>query len=285
MKYKLDNKIIFDPQRGALYSLEENIEVIEDVLARPTSRLLHELLKNNKQIVSRDELLDRVWSDYGAIPSGSNLNNHLTLLRKRFDFWGIQRKSIISVPRKGIMLNILLEEVEGSLPLNECNVIESKQQEYPPGEKRLISANEIQPQSDTKTRRELTLNQRFFSFRNLRILTITITVFVLTVFVLTLYISLKYYNSYTDNNYVIVGQCHVSTITSGFIKLRSENKDALISTLKSLIDKKEISCDEPKDVYISRRPYIKSLHIYVSECKIKDASNYKDCQSYQFIDK
>ncbi|MFP7609849.1 winged helix-turn-helix domain-containing protein [Serratia quinivorans] len=103
MKYLIDNKLIFDSENNTLSNLDEN-HCTEDVLPRPTSRLLCELVKQQGSLIERNKLLKLVWSDYGSIPSDSNLNNHLTILRKRLDDWGVNRNKIETIPRKGVKL-------------------------------------------------------------------------------------------------------------------------------------------------------------------------------------
>lgn len=53
----------------------------------------------------REELLQLVWEEHGLRPSGSNLSNHISLLRKTFSHLGIKENIIITVPKKGFRLD------------------------------------------------------------------------------------------------------------------------------------------------------------------------------------
>lgn len=59
---------------------------------------------HHTDIVSREEVLKKVWDDNGLTSSNSNLNQYLSMLRKTFRHYGIDN-IIITVARGYLQLN------------------------------------------------------------------------------------------------------------------------------------------------------------------------------------
>jgi DNA-binding winged helix-turn-helix (wHTH) protein len=266
--YNIENKMIFNPEKNTLSGLGEQSN-IEEVLARPTSRLLFELIQRNNELVTREELLSLVWADYGSIPSDSNLNNHLTLLRKRFDFWGIDRKSLETIPRKGVRLNVSVGTVSEGIPQEDIAIEENQ----PPSDTVLL-------EPDLKTATAVPLPPPGFRIKK----TFLLAALLFCPAVMTYFISSHFYPTTISSN-LYVEQCRVIPVTSGLIPHEKENRTALLSVLKNLIQKKRISCNEKKDIYITKRPYGNNIYVYVSDCKSGDPANYSSCQGYIFINR
>lgn len=72
-------------------------------LSNPASRLLLVLLENKNQQVGRDELLSRVWEDYGLTASGNSLSNNISILRRALAELGVDG-IIETVPKQGVTL-------------------------------------------------------------------------------------------------------------------------------------------------------------------------------------
>lgn len=88
MKYIINLTIIFDPKGREL--VLKNDSQLSLGLSKPATRLLNELVNNSNIDLSRDQLIKRVWEDYGFSPSNATLNNHISELRKAFEFRGQQ---------------------------------------------------------------------------------------------------------------------------------------------------------------------------------------------------
>ncbi|MEG5888149.1 winged helix-turn-helix domain-containing protein [Enterobacter ludwigii] len=71
----------------------------------PSSRLLTELIKSNGVLLSRDDILKKVWEDHGFRASSSNLNNYLSILRKQIALLLPHQNVITTIPKKGVMLS------------------------------------------------------------------------------------------------------------------------------------------------------------------------------------
>lgn len=102
MKYIINLTIIFDPKGREL--VLKNDSQLSLGLSKPATRLLNELVNNSNIDLSRDQLIKRVWEDYGFSPSNATLNNHISELRKAFESLGANKDIIITLPRLGFRL-------------------------------------------------------------------------------------------------------------------------------------------------------------------------------------
>lgn len=103
MKYIINLIIVFDPE-NRLLMLKNNNQLTVG-LSNPATRLLNELIKNNKIEVARETLIKNVWEDYGFSPSSATLSNHISELRKAFESLGIGKDILITVPRIGFKMD------------------------------------------------------------------------------------------------------------------------------------------------------------------------------------
>ena len=102
MKYIIDTDLVFDSDERTLFLQESPGESLE--IGAITARLLVEMLENVAG-VERDYLLDAVWSNHGLKPSNNNLNNHISLLRKNIASIAKVDDLIITLPKKGFVVN------------------------------------------------------------------------------------------------------------------------------------------------------------------------------------
>lgn len=115
--YILEGCIYFDEQAMALSINGEQENTI--ILPAPSARLLSELIKTNGTMVTREELLVRVWEDYGYRASNSNLNNYLSILRRSLTSLLPQTILITTLPKKGIVFQANIEECSVNTHQNE----------------------------------------------------------------------------------------------------------------------------------------------------------------------
>lgn len=101
MKYIIQHSIIYDPQQGTLRSENNDDEVVQ--LTRTASALLLTLL-DDREVMSRDKVLESVWGSQGLVGSHNNLNQYLSILRRSFRKYGLD-DIILSIPRTGIQIN------------------------------------------------------------------------------------------------------------------------------------------------------------------------------------
>ncbi|WP_437750000.1 winged helix-turn-helix domain-containing protein (plasmid) [Enterobacter mori] len=96
MKFIINSTILFDVSEKTLSNDKNSIR-----LPNPAARLLLVLLENKDQQIGRNELLKRVWDDYGITASGNSLTNNLRTLKLGFSSLGVEN-IIESVPKVGV---------------------------------------------------------------------------------------------------------------------------------------------------------------------------------------
>ncbi|EHG6155476.1 winged helix-turn-helix domain-containing protein [Escherichia fergusonii] len=101
MRYNINARFIYDATDGTL-TLPQSTE--PDCQLSVTSSALLNFFLHHTDIVSREEVLKKVWDDNGLTSSNSNLNQYLSMLRKTFRHYGIDN-IIITVARGYLQLN------------------------------------------------------------------------------------------------------------------------------------------------------------------------------------
>ncbi|MEX3021726.1 transcriptional regulator [Kluyvera sp. STS39-E] len=112
MRYNINARFIYDATDGTL-TLPQSDEP-DSQLSITASALLYFFLRNTG-IISRDEVLKKVWDDNGLTSSNSNLNQYLSMLRKTFRHYGIDN-IIVTVSRGYLQLNpeVIIEALDES---------------------------------------------------------------------------------------------------------------------------------------------------------------------------
>ena len=143
MKYIINKTLVFntDEQTLALY---ENALLVTRI-SKPAGRLLLEFIQNEQQIVSRDELLEKVWIRHGFSASNAGLNNYISELRKTFVLLGCHQELIVTLPKKGFRFeaDILLSPSAEEKPLCDVNNEEEEAVSSvtrPPGKRVIFSS-------------------------------------------------------------------------------------------------------------------------------------------------
>ena len=101
MRYNIHGRLIYDAMDGTL-TLPGSDEA-DSQLSIPANALLWFFLRHT-EVVSRDEVLKKVWADNGLTSSNSNLNQYLSMLRKTFRHYDIDN-IIVTVSRGLLQLN------------------------------------------------------------------------------------------------------------------------------------------------------------------------------------
>lgn len=99
MFFICNNSLLFDPEAHAISLVGQPETVL--TLSAPAVRLLQEFIKHRGRDLSREELITRVWEEFGFTPSGNNLNKAVSELRKSFQSLGEGHEFIVTVPRYG----------------------------------------------------------------------------------------------------------------------------------------------------------------------------------------
>ena len=87
-------KFQLNPERKELFYLDKPID-----LPLKEIELLCVLTENGGELVTKEELLDKVWKD--SFVDESNLTRHIYQLRKMFAAYGESEELIQNVPRRG----------------------------------------------------------------------------------------------------------------------------------------------------------------------------------------
>lgn len=106
MNYIINHNIHFNSLNGLLKLTDNSNSAIQ--LSRPGARLLTELIIHCGEIMTREDLIKRVWEDHGLTPSGSNLSNHISILRKAFLQLRATENMIITIPKVGFRLKAVV---------------------------------------------------------------------------------------------------------------------------------------------------------------------------------
>ncbi|WP_148251178.1 winged helix-turn-helix domain-containing protein [Raoultella terrigena] len=101
MRYNINGRLIYDATDGTL--ILPGSDEADSQLSITASALLWFFLRH-PEIVSRDEVLKKVWDDNGLTSSNSNLNQYLSMLRKTFRHYEIDN-IIVTVSRGLLQLN------------------------------------------------------------------------------------------------------------------------------------------------------------------------------------
>ena len=102
MRFDIEGFITFDTEEASLVNLLTG-DCIE--LSATSTRLLSCLLQYRGDIISRVDIFQTVFEQYGARPSNSNLNQYISSLRRSLSDLGIEKNVIITVPRIGFKIS------------------------------------------------------------------------------------------------------------------------------------------------------------------------------------
>ena len=110
MRYKINATLYYDACDGSL-TLPGSDQ--PDTHLSITANALLFFFIRNPGIISRDEVLKKVWDDNGLTSSNSNLNQYLSLLRKTLRYYGVEN-IIITIPKGNLELNpeVVIELVD-----------------------------------------------------------------------------------------------------------------------------------------------------------------------------
>lgn len=133
MIFIINDNVRYNEVDGILESVKDTGNSLS--LLKPTARLLSVFVRNNNLLITREQLLNDVWEDYGLKASNNNLNNYISALRKSLHQFG-EEELLITYPRQGFkfMANVirredsapLQEEEDNSKPLQQHLIATSK---------------------------------------------------------------------------------------------------------------------------------------------------------------
>jgi len=110
MIYRITEQVLFDVADKSLNDGEKKI-----TLSGPACRILMVLLENNNRLVSREDLLRKVWDDFGLEPSENSLNTNMSMLRKSFSELNCHNL-IETLPKIGFLIKVPALKFEEKTP-------------------------------------------------------------------------------------------------------------------------------------------------------------------------
>ncbi|MER2948965.1 winged helix-turn-helix domain-containing protein [Serratia bockelmannii] len=265
MKYIINLTMVFDPDSQLLMLRNNNLLTVG--LSNPATRLLSELIRNNKIELTRETLIKHVWEDYGFSPSSATLSNHISELRKAFESLGVSKDILITVPRVGFKMEADIHP-ETKLPKEDTSVemIEPTVAASQPTIQDNVTPNFTDSGHKTTLRRMLKPS----------------LVLALGLFAITAAIKLITLNR--DDEPMLVGvQDKCEIYTPGDNK---KNNEQSIRAQKMLYDEKIDCTQENHDIYyIEARPANDSLKInFMAVCTQSADMNYKNCNNYKLVE-
>ncbi|WIF05733.1 winged helix-turn-helix domain-containing protein [Serratia sp. B1] len=105
MIYIIDKDITFNTENGSLKSLKKGREVF---LSSVNARVFKCLLEHGHETVSRETLLQQVWTDHGLSASSATLNQYISLTRRALTSVGFNERLIVTLSKKGYRLNRII---------------------------------------------------------------------------------------------------------------------------------------------------------------------------------
>lgn len=103
MKYKIENKISYNSEDKSLVNIDDDVSML--ILSNVSNRLLHFFLCNPGQVLHRNTIFKVVWDDHGLVSSNNNLNHYVSQLRKDLSSLGLDKQTIITIPKVGFKLS------------------------------------------------------------------------------------------------------------------------------------------------------------------------------------
>lgn len=97
--YLIDNQVYFNYASGKLFDLHN-----ECYLGEHAKECLTLLLEKSDIIVTKEEIMQRVWRSKGIVVSDNAVRQTMHIIRKTFSRFPLNRQIIITIPRNGYMI-------------------------------------------------------------------------------------------------------------------------------------------------------------------------------------
>jgi DNA-binding winged helix-turn-helix (wHTH) protein len=118
MIYNINGKLLFNDADYSLRFLQADGDVESSTLPRAPGLLLKLMVEHNNMLLSREFLLQEIWDNNGLVGSGNNLNNTVSILRRKLAFYD-QDMIIKTIPKEGFLASIEHLCVEDDMILNQ----------------------------------------------------------------------------------------------------------------------------------------------------------------------
>ncbi|HEJ8043610.1 TPA: winged helix-turn-helix domain-containing protein [Serratia marcescens] len=265
MKYIINLIVTFDPDSRLL--MLRNNDQLAIGLSKPGTRLLIELVKNNKNELTRETLIKHVWEDYGFSPSSATLSNHISELRKAFEALGVSKEILITVPRVGFKMDAEIHpETKPPKENGSVEMIDPADTANEP-----VKQKNVTPDStDSGYRRTL---QRMLK-----------PSLALIFALLAIAAAMKLMTQHSNEEPVLIDvQDKCNIYTQGNNKPSSEQS----AHARKMLSDAKIDCAQiNRDIYyIEARPANDKLKVYfMAVCTKSTNMNYQTCNNYKLVE-
>lgn len=269
MKYIINLTVTFDPENRALVLENDMQQSIE--LSKPATRLLSELINNNRINLNRDDILKRVWEDYGFSPSNASLNNHISELRKAFTSLGMNKDIIFTVPRVGFRIDAEIHPIQ-----SPAAVIKEEK----PLTEEVATAEETGPFSDSDMKETKIKEQRQPKRRHWVIATAVAFALLLTASVAWMVFFVD--PAQDDISFLITHEkCSIYDLNNN-----KPEKKYIDKVIKEMTDEGIDCTREDIDIYYAEaRPNNEHLKVrLLSACRKINSIKYKNCINYKALE-
>lgn len=103
MAYIISGKVHYSPNDGILHSINEPQNTIK--LTTMVAVLFNFLLEGTGSIISRNEIFDTIWRQYGLQPSNNSLNQYIHILRCSLQELDCDSSILQTIPRSGFLIS------------------------------------------------------------------------------------------------------------------------------------------------------------------------------------
>lgn len=267
MKYIINLNLTFDPGTRVLALKNDTLLSIE--LTKPASRLLCELIENNRNTLSKDVIIQNVWVNYGFAASKANLSNHISELRKALVNLGLDSDVIITVPKVGFRMEAEIYPVVKAEKILKEVTIEEKSTVIVDEPTTFINERTLsQPESrKEKIRKKVKLN----------IIIIVITLLLASAAGVAFILLPK---SDAVPLVTAIGECNIYSLNT------AKPPADFIKSVTNRMESENIDCtQESIDIYYAdtRNNNTMMKISFMSVCKNRDSTHYRNCTNYKYV--
>lgn len=290
MIYRIQESIFFRDEDGRVWTDDES----SVMLTATTGRLLRYLLQHKGQVVSKDELLEKVWDAYGLSTSSNSLYKYISDLRTLFKNLGYTDEFIITVPKMGFMFSktVAVEIIEDGIRANESLIVPGDEPGIDPAagpvsepQEASLTPEESDPSAnsvgDNPARDKSPAANRSGGGRKIALLSLTLAVLIAAVI-----ICYQLGDSGRQNEMTWplgnIDNCPVRSFTP-------HESEKSLAVLKNIIATKGMLCSG-NSIYFVRvsEPVLtdKKGRIFISRCNYADGKNrnFSSCENYYRAD-
>ncbi|MEM6160134.1 winged helix-turn-helix domain-containing protein [Erwinia sp. P6884] len=120
-KYIINKNICFDPMLKTLTRMDINTSA---TINYPAALCFLKLVKNQGEIIRQEEFMDEVWHKNGRYVSSNTFYQNISILRKALKKIGLGDNTLITIPRKGIILSedITIEVAHHNIGIHDTHI-------------------------------------------------------------------------------------------------------------------------------------------------------------------